>query len=409
MEYSRISSRSEQRLSVSELTKRIKDTLERTPMLNAVKIHGEASGVRCYQGRNTSTWFDVKDAESQIPCVYWGNLDIKNGDQVEVDGRIVVYPKAGRYQLNASRVVEAGTGEGKEAYEKLVKELDKKGYFDPRNKKALPEYIRKIALVTSPDGAAIGDVEKVLRNRDVSLEVDLYGVTVQGKNAPPEVSEAIYRINALSDSPCVIVVTRGGGGAEDLVAFNDPMIFEAIHSSRIPVICAIGHERDESIAEMCADIRCTTPTDAANTVADHSSKERYFNKLALAYDELVRRTQDILQRKEGEITKLQPTSPMDQVLTFESRLAVLGEKMHSSAEKWLSSKEHLLETMGLRLEESSPFHILSKGYAIVYKNGEVADICETTEGDQIEIVLKDAQIGATVNRVVFDKSDRSNA
>lgn len=401
MEYSRILSRSEQRITVTELTKRIKDTLERTPMLTAVKIHGEASGVQCYQGR--STWFTVKDADAQISCVYWGILEIKNGDQVEVDGRIVVYPKSGRYQLNATRVVEAGAGEGKEAYEKLVKELEKKGYFDSRLKKPLPEFIRRIALVTSPDGAAIGDVHRVLQNRDVALDVELYGVSVQGKNAPPEVSEAIYRINALKEAPCVIVLTRGGGGAEDLVAFNDPMIFEAIHSSRIPVICAIGHERDVSIAEMCADVRCTTPTDAANKVADRSSKVGYHTKLLATFDELYRKVSDLIRRKEMDISKLQPIGPMDQVLTYESRLAVLGEKLHSSAERWLSRREHLLETLALRLEESSPFHILSKGYAIVYKDGNVADIKDTREGDQVEIVLKDARIGATVNTVSFEQ------
>ncbi len=387
-------------LSVTELNNLVKMAVESSPLLHTVNVVGEVVGVTVYsrQGKS-STWFTLKDANAELSCVYWSVSDIKQGDQVEVVGRVAVWTGKGKYQLIANKISRVGDGLEKEKLEKLVAELEKKGYFDPRNKKNIPAIIKKVALVTSEEGAAVGDVCKTLENRGSVAVVCIYDVRVQGQEAALQIAEALNSINSSPDEADVIVLTRGGGGKEDLAVFNDLACFEAIHDSRIPVICAIGHERDLSIAERCADKHCITPTDAAIEVAVRSSRAMYFAFAVAEWNEISEKAHRFLAGVEREFLKIKLVSPEERLRAKERVLEALASGLSDSVYRIFERKQSLLENLGLRVEAASPFKILERGYALVYSNSRVVTAAAVKPGERIEIMTKDGNISADVVEV----------
>ncbi|HZE96503.1 MAG TPA: exodeoxyribonuclease VII large subunit [Planctomycetota bacterium] len=253
-------------LSVAELTRRIKKSIEDS--IRTVWVAGEISNYRG-PGPSGHLYFTLKDAESQIPCAMWKGMANRlrfapeNGMEVIAFGKVDVYVPYGKYQLIVEDMEPRGVGSLQLKFEQLKEKLLQEGLFDAARKRPLPFLPRVIALVTSPTGAAVADMIRTLRSRHASLHVIIYPVKVQGEGAADEIAAAIGHLNLSMPHIDVMIVGRGGGSIEDLWAFNEEVVARAIHASRIPVISAVGHETDTTIADFVADLRALTPTDGA--------------------------------------------------------------------------------------------------------------------------------------------------
>ena len=252
--------------TVSEVNQFIKDLLDNVPPLQEVLLRGEISNYKLYPSGHH--YFTLKDSQCSLKCVMFRGSAARlrfrpeNGIQVIASGRISVYPRDGAYQLYCTGLTPEGAGDLSVAFEQLKEKLRKEGLFDETHKKPLPPYPRRIAIVTSPAGAAVHDMIRILRRRYPIAKVLLLPVRVQGTEAPAEIAGAIRYANARSLAD-VLITGRGGGSLEDLWAFNDERVARAIYDSDIPVISAVGHEPDVAISDFVADRRASTPSNAA--------------------------------------------------------------------------------------------------------------------------------------------------
>ena len=255
-------------MSVSELTGELKRHIE--GRFGNVFVEGEVSNFR--PAGSGHIYFVLKDARSTISCVLWAvdaarlTQPVNDGDTVEVRGRIALYEPRGQYQIVVSSIRPAGIGRLWQAFQELKERLEKEGLFDSARKRPIPRFPRKVGVVTSPTGAAIRDVLQILGRRAPHLPVLIYPVRVQGEGSAKEIAHAINRMNVVSDAD-VLIVGRGGGSLEDLWAFNEEIVARAIVQSAIPVISAVGHETDYTIADFVADHRAPTPSAAAELVS----------------------------------------------------------------------------------------------------------------------------------------------
>ncbi|HUR38537.1 MAG TPA: exodeoxyribonuclease VII large subunit [Planctomycetota bacterium] len=253
-------------LSVADLTRRIKKSIEDN--VRIVWVAGEVSNFRG-PGPSGHLYFTLKDAESQIPCAMWKGMAnrlrfaLENGMEVVALGKVDVYVPYGKYQLIVDDLEPRGVGSLQQKFEQLKEKLQKEGLFDPARKRPLPFLPRTLGIVTSPTGAAVADMVRTIRSRCSAIKVVVYPVRVQGDGSAEEIAAAIGHLNLSMPEIDVLIVGRGGGSIEDLWAFNEEVVARAIHASRIPVISAVGHETDTTIADFVADVRALTPTDGA--------------------------------------------------------------------------------------------------------------------------------------------------
>ena len=263
--------------SVSEVNQYIKQLLEEQPILSGILIRGEISNYKVYPSGHH--YFTLKDGQGALRCVLFAGsakylrFCPENGMKVVASGKISAYPRDGAYQLYCTRLVSDGVGDLHIAFEQLKQKLYAQGLFAPEHKKALPAYPRCIAIVTSPAGAAVHDMIRILRRRYPLSKVLLLPVRVQGKEAPPEIASAIRYANRFQLAD-VLIVGRGGGSIEDLWAFNEEIVAQAIYDSQIPVISAVGHEPDVTISDLVADCRASTPSNAAEIVVPDQGELR---------------------------------------------------------------------------------------------------------------------------------------
>ncbi len=252
-------------VSVGDLTRRIKRSVE--DAIRQVWVAGEISNLR--PASSGHVYFTLKDEESQIPCVMWRSASARlrfrpeDGMEVVAFGRVEVYLPHGKYQLVVDDLEPRGVGSLQIRFEQLKERLQREGLFDPSRKRPLPFFPRKLALVTSPTGAAVQDMLRTIRARCPLVHVLVYAVRVQGDGSAQEIAAAIGHLNLAMPDLDVLIVGRGGGSIEDLWAFNEEVVARAIHASRIPVVSAVGHETDTTIADFVADVRALTPTDGA--------------------------------------------------------------------------------------------------------------------------------------------------
>ncbi len=255
-------------LSVSELTSRIRELLENN--FFDVYVTGEISNLS--KPISGHIYFTLKDENSSIRCVLFKfqqrliDFDYKNGDKVIVRGRITVYEKRGEYQIIVDYVEPDGIGALYLKFERLKKKLKEEGLFDEKYKKKIPEFPKKIAIITSPTGAAIRDILNILKRRFLNLQIIIAPVKVQGEEAKTDIVKAIQFVNLYIKDIDVIILARGGGSLEDLQPFNEEIVARAIFQSKIPIISAVGHETDFTIADFTADLRAPTPSAAAELV-----------------------------------------------------------------------------------------------------------------------------------------------
>ncbi|MBI2447029.1 MAG: exodeoxyribonuclease VII large subunit [Candidatus Omnitrophica bacterium] len=356
--------------TVSELTKELKIILEDS--FPRVWVEGEVSN---YKGHTSGhLYFTLKDESSQLRAIVWKDtaarfkFELKDGTAVICFGRLSVYDKQGQYQLYVEKLEPRGLGALQLAFEQLKAKLSKEGLFDPAHKKPVPLLPKRIGIVTSPTGAAIRDILNVLDRRFSNVEVIIYPVKVQGEGAREEISNAIRDLNTFGNID-VMIVGRGGGSLEDLWAFNEEIVARAIYNSNIPVISAVGHEIDWTIADFVADLRAPTPSAAAELVIGRKED------LMMRIDGFNVRLKSALLNKvnllKKEFESLMSTyvlrHPLNIVQQYQQTIDDLTEELHQVMDYFLKLKIERLKAILGKLDTLSPLAILSRGYSITLK------------------------------------------
>lgn len=390
-------------LSITQINEYIQGKMNADPMLTQVAVRGEISNYKCYPSGHH--YFTLKDEASALKCVMFkGNaMGLRfrpaNGMKVIALGRISVYPRDGAYQLYCSAMSVDGVGDLYAAFEQLKAKLASKGLFDPEKKKKLPKYPGTIGVVTSSAGAAVHDILRILRKRYPLAQVKLLPVRVQGAEAPDEIAAAIRYANAhrLAD---LLIVGRGGGSLEDLWAFNDERVAYAIYESEIPIISAVGHEPDVTIADYVADLRAATPSNGAElAVPDQEALLQNLDALngAMAAA-LSRQLKLAAQRLDALAASPALRGPTAYLERKEKDLRLLKNRMISAQERMVSASNAQFVGCVAKLDAMSPLKVLSRGYAMAQTgNGELLrSIHQVNPGDSILVNISDGTITASV-------------
>jgi exodeoxyribonuclease VII large subunit len=393
-------------VSVWEVTHRIKACLEEA--LPRLWISGEISNLS--RPRSGHIYFTLKDKRAQIPAVVWRStaarlrFELEDGLEVLAYGKISVYEAGGKYQLYVDRMEPRGLGALQLAFEKLKAKLHEEGLFDPAKKKPIPRFPSRIGVVTSPSGAAIRDILKVIDRRFPKVSVSLIPVRVQGEGAAGEITEAIDQFNGLPDMD-VLIVGRGGGSLEDLWAFNEEIVARAIDRSRIPVISAVGHEIDITIADLVADLRAPTPTAAAELAVPELRKlletlENSGNRLKINLRDRLARARTHLQALERSYGF---NRPRDQLRQLQQRLDDLSLQIGKGIQNRLHGFHESVQREAARLEGLSPLRVLKRGYSLTTRTGEKRPLTTTDdlrEGLEIETRLARGGITSTIVKIL---------
>jgi len=386
---------------------RIKHILDSDRVLFDIYVKGELSNYKIYPSGHH--YFTLKDEGGVLKAVMFRSeaqrLQFKpeNGMKVIVRGRIAVYTRDGVYQLYASSMTEDGVGALYIAFEKLKKKLEAEGLFDLGRKRPIPRYPETICIITSPAGAAIRDMLRILRKRFPHSAVNLIPVRVQGEEAPGEISAAIDYANEhnLGD---VIITGRGGGSIEDLWAFNDERVAYAIFRSRIPVISAVGHEPDFTISDFVADLRAATPSNAAElAVPDSDELYMRLKNVEARLCSLVDRTLRFArQRLSAAAERRVLQSPMNYVQDRRMQLDVLTGAFSAAALHYLSARKDRFGRLAASLDAMSPLKVLGRGYAIAsLKDGKVLRSSDDASvGDEIDLRLGKGALTCRVTEVL---------
>ena len=392
--------------SVSAVNQYIKTTLEGDRQLKSLSVRGEVSNLRIQQSGHI--YFDLKDKQSSIKSVIWRSTaarlryQLKNGMQLVAVGRIGVYDVAGQYQLILSSVTPDGAGDLALALEQLKEKLAAEGLFDAANKKKLPSHPKLIGVVTSPSGAVIRDIYNVSKRRDPFSRIILYPAQVQGEGSSKQIAEGIEFFNSRYPVD-VLIVGRGGGSAEDLWCFNEEPVVRAIYASRIPVISAVGHETDTTLSDYAADVRASTPSQAAELAVPMISEELGYirslqKRLAIAAKAKISMKKQLV---EGILSRTVFKTPERLLERKHQQLDDLSEKLQIMTRLLLDKKrQHLLRTID-RLELMNPVHILKSGYGLLEdSNGQpVTSVDRVSDGEVIKIRLEDGILKAEVLNV----------
>lgn len=381
-------------LSVSELNARIKGLIESDPVLGSVYVRGELSNYKVYPSGHH--YFTLKDAESSLRCVMFRSAASKlrfrpdSGMRVTAWGRVAVYPRDGAYQLYCEGLMPEGAGDLQVAYEQLKAKLADEGLFDPSHKKPIPRYPERIAVITSSAGAAVHDIIRVLRKRWPVAKVVLLPVRVQGVEAPPEIAGALRYANKYRVAD-VIITGRGGGSIEDLWAFNDERVARAIYASELPVISAVGHEPDVTIADFVADLRAATPSNAAELVAPDMSELRDALRSAAArLDQAVDRG---LSQRRAALTELSSRRVMQSPTGFidQRRLELdsIRLRLDAAATGRLNRERQEFARLAAKLDALSPLKVLGRGYSIALdaEGRAVRESGQLKAGDKLDLRL----------------------
>lgn len=379
-------------LSVSELTREIKSLLENRFL--HVWVEGEISGFKHHQSGHI--YFSLKDEKALLKAVFFSRyhqdirFDLEDGLKVICYGKISVYEVRGEYQIYVERIEPKGLGALQLAFEQLKAKLSQEGLFDSGRKRPIPEYPGKVGIVTSPTGAAIRDILNIVDRRFAGLHILINPVRVQGAGSAEEIARAIDEFNEREDID-VLIVGRGGGSLEDLWAFNEEIVARAIHRSKIPVISAVGHEIDWTIADMVADLRAPTPSAAAELVTrSREELERQLRDLAWRAENGVKkiwqRQDDLIQGLMNSPAFRQPLSLVEQ---WVQRVDEQIRQLSNYAKNLVALQQSHLKTLAGKLDALSPLGILSRGYSLTFDaKGRLLKSAETLkEGDVVRTRL----------------------
>jgi exodeoxyribonuclease VII large subunit len=386
-------------LTVTGLTKAIRQTLE-TRFID-ITVEGEISNLTHH--RSGHRYWTLKDEGAQISCVYWKSrllsFEIGDGQKVLCRGRLTVYPPRGNYQFDVLQIRPLGIGALQAAFERLYKKLSLEGLFDESRKRQIPKFPKRIGIVTSPTGAALHDILTVLRRRYPVADVLLRPVAVQGIGAELEIAQAIREIQLLPEGkrPDVLIVGRGGGSLEDLWSFNEEAVARAIYASKIPVISAIGHEVDVTIADFVSDLRAPTPTAAAELATpDMTELLSRISYSAGALDYFMRRKiSDLQSELAGHSGGYGLTRLIQEVLSEKnSSIKSSVGRMNSKAEHFFELTEARMQKFHSSFRALNPYSVLDRGYAIVEdKDGAIIGKRQQMPHDkEVEIVFADGKV-----------------
>ncbi len=393
-------------LSVSELTLQIKTRLEN--LFPLVRIKGEISNFKRHSSGHV--YLTLKDKGAQIAAVIWKTtashlaVTLEDGLDVVAEGRLELYPPSGRYQLICTSVTEAGQGALQQAFAELLQKLAKAGYFSAERKKTLPEIPETIGLITSPTGAVVEDMSNVLERRFPAARVLLYPVSVQGVNAAEAVASGIAYFNNtknISHRPEVIIIARGGGSLEDLQAFNGELVAHAIYHSALPVISAIGHETDLTIADMVADLRAGTPSIAAElAVPETQELLRQIDNLQSGQERLLLGKLEGADRQVYSICSSYAFNrPLLQMQKLDDRLNSLVDLMGKTIKSGYREKVVRFASVHQQLCLLDYRKTLERGYVLVKKEGEfMTGATKLHPADDVELLFHDGALSAVISR-----------
>ncbi|MBR3751815.1 MAG: exodeoxyribonuclease VII large subunit [Ruminiclostridium sp.] len=389
-------------ISVTALNQYIKGMFERERLLSRVLVRSEISNYKVYPSGHH--YFSLKDAESSIRCVMFRREAMslrfrpENGMKVVVSGRVSVFPRDGAYQLYCATMVPDGVGELAFAFEQLKNRLHKEGFFDPAHKKPIPAHPRTIALVTSPAGAAVRDMIRILGARYPMAKVLVIPVRVQGEEAPEEIVQGVDLVNALELAD-LIITGRGGGSMEDLWAFNDERVARAIFRSKIPVISAVGHEPDVTIADFVADLRASTPSNAAELAVPDQADLR--DRMAHLQARMDRSMDRRLQIRRESLRRLESSpflqSPQRAIQEKRLLLDYQQQRLLHAMERQVGEHRQQMGRLAASLDALSPFKVLSRGYSITQKDDGtvVSELKQVEKGDVLRVRVSDGTITCT--------------
>ncbi len=393
----------ERTLTVSELNNLIKTLIDCEPLLNNVCIRGELSNYKIYPSGHH--YFTLKDSESSLRCVMFKSSASKlrfrpeSGMGVTAFGRVSVFPRDGAYQLYCTDLMPEGVGDLQVAYEQLKAKLAAEGLFDPKHKKKLPPFPKRIAIITSSAGAAVHDMIRILGQRWPMTKVVLLPVRVQGVEAPPEIVGAIRYANRHKVAD-LIITGRGGGSIEDLWAFNDERVARAIYESELPVISAVGHEPDVTIADYVADVRASTPSNAAELAVPNVRDIReLLDNLSIRRTQAMHKKISTLESKLDELKKRKVLqTPMAYVDSKRAELDYMKDKFIAAADRSNSAKRREFVRLAASLDAMSPLKVLGRGYAIAAddKGQLVRSVSNIKPDDKIRLSVSDGVIKCRV-------------
>ncbi len=398
-----------QPLFISALTREIKTLLE-VSYPQGVWVTGEVSNLS--RPSSGHVYLKLKDSESSLNTVVYRGValrlrfDLQDGMEVIAKGRLIVFVPRGEYQLQVEEIQPRGIGPLELAFRQRKEKLSARGYFDPRRKKKLPRFPRRVVLVTSPTGAAVRDMLEVLHRRWPALEVWVCPVPVQGDGAAAKIAEAIGRLNALAGID-VMIVGRGGGSLEDLWPFNEEVVAEAIHASRIPVVSGVGHETDLTIADLVADVRALTPSEAAERVAPNRMEVlEWLGGCDGKLRTMLLKKLELARARLGELSRRRCfRQPLARVREQEQRLDDWAERLQRAARQRLHEAARRLEALAARLDGLSPLNVLGRGYSLTRRLGDrpvLRDASQVRPGDRLVTRLLQGSIVSRVEQVESD-------
>lgn len=391
-------------VSVSVLTDALKHTLNQT--FSRVWVQGEISTLT--RPRSGHIYFSIKDEFAQLSAVIWRTdaerltFDPRQGQKVICGGFVDVYSQRGVYQLVVKQLQPIGIGAIELAYRQLHEKLKSEGLFDPDSKKTLPRLPRKVAVISSPTGAAIRDFLQVLGRRWKDIELVVLPVKVQGQGAADEIAGAFAKLAKLNDRPDVVVLTRGGGSKEDLWSFSEEKVCRAVYACEIPVVCGVGHEIDVSLADLVADKRALTPSEAAELIVP--DRNELVQNLIAAKSRIARIVHQGYLRAKEDLHQIASrpalARPTDIIDRYVQEVDQLEPRLRESAASMLRLAERDLSGAARQLEAVNPLAVLARGYSMAMKGSAViVSADQVSEGDVIKTRLHSGTVTSTVDGV----------
>lgn len=403
--------------TVSQLSQYLKNLFWKDYQLQNLWVSGEISNYKCHSPSG-HIYFTLKDEQSVLRSVFFHskNMALKfvpaEGMKVMARGSISLYERSGYYQLYVEELEPEGLGALYLAYEQLKNRLAQQGFFDEERKKKLPSMPQKIGLVTSPSGAAIKDFLTTLRRRFPCVDVVLYPVAVQGREAAQQISFALRELDGREDLD-LIVITRGGGSLEELWCFNDEELAQTIYSLSTPVVSAIGHETDYTITDFVADRRASTPTAAAELIVPEKRELlRYLNKQEQLLGSLML---NYLQKKKSRmdyaVSAAALKHPREKIIWANQRLDELGSRLQRAVQQNVQLGERTVASCAERLAALSPLKVLERGYTLVFdqKNQPLKSASTLEQGQQIRVAFSDGDAFCSVHKVTRKEEDIDHA
>lgn len=385
-------------LSVTSLNNYIKRILDADFILSSIKVQGEVSNFKAHSSGHL--YFTLKDSGSRIKCVMFRqarkSLAVlpKDGDKITVTGNVSVYTQAGEYQIYVEDIQGEGTGDLYQRFLEIKKKLSDEGLFDADKRLPIPPSPRKIAVITSPTGAAIRDIIKVLRTRNPAQELLIYPVTVQGETSEREVLSAIEAVNRRDDID-TLIIARGGGSIEDLWSFNSEPMAYAIRNCKVPVVTGIGHDIDFTIADFAADLRAATPSQAAELAIPNTTD--YQSLVQESRRRLKNMMNSRLQQERSALVMhqrfIRQNDPRMQIVNEFRTLEEIRTRLMENMERRLELEERKLERAKALLTAYSPLNVLDKGYAIVRNEADevMSSTSQLERAETLKIRVRDGE------------------